>query len=251
MVGVSGHSIGEYGIMLDIVITGSSRPQLFPKFWKSFNEMVTYRGKKRIIWHEDFVYSEESSAVVKYVRDVVDELIIGNPSVGLGYALDSLINNYIENEFVFYIQEDFEFERPIDLDRLVHVMKNNESINLIFLKRSKNALIEEVEFDGVSMCKFQMWSFNPGLWRMDTVRKYWEPVDDGINAELHFNNNIGDIEVRKTMGLYVLGKHNSYNHIRHMAYDLRMEKFNWVDGKPGKHPTKEKSDLENRAPWLY
>lgn len=239
--------------MLDIVITSSSRPQLFPQFWETFNKMIIYRGRKRVIVHEDFVFPEESIKVVEYLNELelkgeIDEVITSNPFIGLGFALDNIIRNYVTSRFIFYTQEDWVFERPIDLDRLIWVMENNDDINLIFLKRSRNVLIEEVEIGGVPMCKFQLWSFNPGLWRVSAFRKYWKPSK--TEPELHFNNNIGTREQRKNMGLYVLGRHNDYNHVKHTGYNLRMAEWLRINNKPGTHPTKEKSDLKNRAPWL-
>jgi len=214
--------------------------------------MVHYDGERRIIIHEDCVFPEESRKVINYIDDKIDitkdDLLYSNPSIGLGKTLDNLVNNYITSDFVFYIQDDFEFERPIDLNRLLWLMKKHDDINLIFLKRSKNRFVEEVDIDGVNICKFILWSFNPGLWRMSTFRKYWKPTE--IEPELEFNMNIGTPEVRRDMGLYVLGRHDSYNHIRHLGYDCRMAKWHQVDSKPGKHPTKEAIDLKNRAPWL-
>ena len=81
---------------MEILITSSSRPQLWPYFWKSFNEMIYYRDKKSPIKiHEDFVFKKKSAEVVDYIKSLnspnFPEVYINDPAIGLGYTLDFMI----------------------------------------------------------------------------------------------------------------------------------------------------------------
>lgn len=246
--------------MLDVVITSSSRPQLFPYCWESFNKMVHIRDDKRVIVHEDMVFKKESDQVKNYIRGSVQEYYSDFPAVGLGRTLDWLIKEKINTKYMFYTQEDWEFERPVDLDQLMWVMDNNPQINLIFLNKTKNFETlngmhqKQHTYSGVDMCLYHSWTFLPGLWRMDFVRKHWRMRVE--RPEGYFTNTFGTHEQRtdcdyceKNIGAYILGKQNDYRYVRHLGNDWRMASWRIENGKPGGVHDKC-MDIPVIAPWV-
>jgi len=253
---------------IDLVITGSSRPQLFPFCWESFKKYVHFRGNLRVIFNEDFVFPKESHKMIKYLEGLRDkgeihEIIIHNPAIGLGNSLDHLIKHEIKSDFIFYLQDDWEFEVPIDLDRLLWIMERNPKINLIFLNKSKNwpklseTLYPQYTFDFVDFTLFHGWSFLPGIWRMKKVREKWKVRD--IRPEGFFTNQFGNHEQRldikyckENLGAYALGKNGEDRYIRHIGYDWRMANWRLQDGGkvPGGTYDKELMDYRFRPAWL-
>ena len=82
--------------MLEILITSSSRPQLFPIFWESFKKNCIIRQPYRVTVHEDFVYDDLSHQVADYCRSLIKKGEIytfdhDNPARGLGWTLDHYI----------------------------------------------------------------------------------------------------------------------------------------------------------------
>ena len=135
-----GGHMGSY----EILVTGSSRPQLWPYFWDSVKKMCIMRQPHRVTVHEDFVFPKQSEKVMKYAQKLqekgeVDVINSDKPAIGLAETLNRyIVKHRLEADYVFYLQEDWEFERPIDIDQIIYVMDRNPHINLVFFNKIKN-----------------------------------------------------------------------------------------------------------------
>ena len=251
---------------MEILITSSSRPQLWPYFWKSFKEMIHYRDKNtQIKIHEDFIYKNKSHEACGWINANLPikrtQTFINKPAIGLGYTLDFMIKR-LESKYTFYTQEDWEFERPVDLDQLMWVMDENPHINLIFLNKINNLKImngaphPEREFSGVKMCVYHAWTFLPGLWRTDFVKRHWRCRKE--RPEGFFTNTFGNHDQRmdvdyceRTFGAYSLGASMDWRYARHIGNDWRMAEWRrTIKGGPGGVHDKERMDLPYMAPWI-
>lgn len=251
---------------IDLVITGSSRPQLLPFTWESFKKYVFFRGEIRVIVHEDFVFPKESKKVIEYLnilkkKGEIHDIITHNPCIGLGKALDDIIKNRIKSDFIFYLQDDWEFERPIDLDQLLWIMEENKNINLIFFNKARNYKIlnkapcPQYTFGHQDFILWHGWTFLPGIWRMSKVREKWACRE--TRPEGFFTNQFGTHEIRqnveycvKNIGAYALGKTGECRYVRHLGNDWRMAKWRLKDGKPGGCHDASRMDDPYRAKWL-
>ena len=248
---------------IDVLITGSSRPQLFPYFWKSFKEKIHFDGKMNIYYHEDFVFPKESEKVLSYISNLNEDIKIysHNPPLGLGKSMDYMFKNHLKNDYMFYLQEDWEFERPVELDRLMWVMKQNEEVNFIGLNKIKNSgslngsSQPEYCYSGLDMILYHGWSFTPGIWKMPFVRKHWRVREE--RPEGYFTTAFGDHKTRqdceycrKHIGAYMLGKTGEFRYVRHLGNNWRMAKWRLEDGKPSGRHDSSTMDIPYRAPWL-
>ena len=187
---------------LDVCIFGSSRPKLIPFMWESFNRMVIFRGKKRILWNEDFVFPNESKKSVEIINKYNVNLYCRNPKIGLGKSMDEIFK-HVKSKYIFYLQEDWIFERPIDLDQILWVMDENPKINCIFFHKinitgSVNKIPQtEFIYSGLPMCIYPGWAFLPGIWRMDKVRKHWKSSEH--RPEGFFGNQLGTNEQKSNI----------------------------------------------------
>jgi len=252
---------------ISVVITSSSRPQLFPFMWKSFKKMLFFRETPYVIVHEDFVFTKESNEVMSYLNSLktlgeIHEVYFHNPAIGLGYSLDYLINSVIKTDYILYIQEDWCFERPIDIDQIVWVMDENPNINLIFFNKSLNfetlngELQPQYTYSGIDLCLYHSWTFLPGVWRCAKVRQHWRTRKE--RHEGYFTNSFGTHEQRqsieyceKNLGAYMLGQTGDYRYARHIGNDWRMESWRREkDGQPGGIQDTAIMDLPHMAPWV-
>jgi len=139
----------------------------------------------RIIVHEDVRDSEPfeagaSEAVCSAIeRDsgVPVVLLQTRPGTGLPRAMLRLLEASA-TEFVLYTQEDFDFVRPVPVERCLGIMQAEAINSVIFNKRNtlpvKGAHIpdrarwwtkEEVTFDGQTFCVAEHWRFQANLCR--------------------------------------------------------------------------------------
>lgn len=258
---------------LEVLITSSSRPQLFPFFWESFKRMCIIREKPKVTVHEDFVFPEESKKVVEYLKRLNEQrgenIIIDHddPPMGLGNALTHYYKRRVEAEYMFYMQEDWEFERPIDIDQILWVMDRNPHINLVFFNKIKNngsinkQKQQEFVYDGLPMCCYHAWAFLPGIWRTNFVRHHMKNGFAPERPEGNFTNRFGNHETRtpvdyvvKNMGTYIYGKQGESRYIRHLGNNWRMAKWRLEgprgDLRPGGNHNPDTMDLPYMAPWV-
>lgn len=256
----------EMATSLDVFITGSSRPQLWPLFWESYKEMVHIRLPHEVTVHEDFVFPDQSNEVVNYVMGLKNKRevnIIGynNPPIGLGYTMNNFIRKSSKSKYMFYCQEDWVFERPIDIDHILWVMDNNPKINLIFFNKiCNNAIInkqqqKEYTYSGMKMCLYHAWAFLPGIWRMDFVKQKWQT--NAFKPEGYFTNMaFGSNEMRadiayceNNMGAYIYGQQEEFRYVRHIGNDWRMAQWQLEGAHPGGNHNSETMDKPYMAPW--
>lgn len=248
---------------LDVLIMSSSRPQLFPYCWESFKKYFHFEGKLNVYFHEDFVFPSKSKKVLEYLSTIRDikHVSTHNPAIGLGMSMDHMFQNHCESKYLFNLQEDWEFERPIDVNQLIYVMEQNNEVNMIGLNKITNtpelngSPQPQCTYSGVDMILYHGWSFMPGLWNMDFVRKHWRVRE--VRPEGYFTNTFGTHEqrmdcehCRNRIGAYMLGKTGDYRYIRHIGNDWRMAKWRLENGKPGGCHDASRMDDPYRAPWL-
>ena len=249
---------------IDICVFGSSRPLLLfytMKFFKKY--MLTEQHKFRYILNEDFVFLEESQKVIKSSKELGFDLTFSrNPKIGLSYSMDHILKKVVKTPYIIYLQDDWEFERPVELDKIIYIMEKNKNINCVTFNKHKNIKglgnKREVDYDGVKLCVSNMWPFLPGIWRMDTIYKNWSVRYN--RPEGFFTNKFGTHEQRcdpdysmKNMGSYYYGHLGDFRYVRHLGGTWRMASWQLEqnDGKPNGEVHWEFQNVENdRAPWL-
>lgn len=247
---------------LDILITGSSRPELFPYCLESFKRMIHFSGRMRFILHEDFVLPNKSDRVIglSSIEDF-DCILKTNPAQGLGNALVLGLKE-VQTPFVFYLQEDWEFERPVDLDLLLYVMQQYDEINSFIFNKNRNfsgqmsfPMHECLFLYEVKACVSPGWFLLPSLWRTEFIRQRWKPHAE--RPEGKFTRSFGSHEQRKDsefckreMGAFLLGPAGDYRYVRHLGDSWRMAPWRMQGGKPGGNDISEAAVKTVRAPWL-
>jgi hypothetical protein len=253
---------------LEVLITGSSRPQLFAHFYESFKKMCIIREQPKVTMHEDFVFPKQSIKLVNKVLGKYPEIILDTdePPKGLGWTLEHYLFNRLNTKYVLYLQEDWLFERPIDIDKLVWIMDQNADINLIFFNKIRNngsinrQKQEQVDYNGEKFCVYHSWTMLPGIWRVDFVKKHW-PKGAHFKPESVFTQRFGTHDdrspveyCREKIGAYIMGKTGEHRYVRHMGNDWRMAAWQLekLAGKlvPGGNHNSKTMDLSYMAPWV-
>ncbi len=256
---------------LEVLITGSSRPQLWPYFWESFKKMCIMRDDPKIIVHEDQVFPGQTAEVVKYCErlkrnQAIDEFDLDAPAIGLGTTIERYLrSSRLNGKYTFYIQEDWEFERPIDIDHITWTMDRHDDINLIFFNKIKNngsinrQKQEQVDYDGYPYCVYHSWTMLPGIWRTGWVRKHWprnctHKPEGAMTRQFGLHDHRTSVEYcRENIGAYIYGRTGEFRYIRHLGNDWRMASWQ-LEGdrqnRPGGNHNSKTMDLDYMAPWV-
>ena len=251
---------------LDILIMGSSRPQLLVYLIESLQRFVLSQIQNveyKIFLHEDFLIPSESDKTIKFCKENNITVVNHNPNIGVGPAMDYMFKKHIKAPYLLYLQDDWEFERSgIDVDRILCMMNRNQNVNCVTFHKYRNMKPfdrwehKEVEFDGVGMCLYPGWTFNPGIWRMSKVRQHWRTKKE--RPEGYWQTGLGTHEQRMShkycednLGSYVYGGMGEYRYVRHLGGTWRMAEWQMNNKKPGGTLHWEfQSVKRDRAPWL-
>ena len=225
--------------MFYVVITSASRPELIPMLVKSFKKYVTLPQHSHIIFHEDVISTEQSEQTLDYIRqnDFTDTLLVTDPAQGWAAALSRCFE-IVKSNFVFFTSEDYEFERKVNVQDIISVMKSDEYVNQILLRQTpiRKSETNLTDFGRFSAYQAPKFNFHPGVWRTNYFLKYWNDTDYHYHPENTFNQN-NDLS-----GSYRI---DGYNHMRHTGYHHRVQE--WHRGM-APQLEKEKRDLKNRDP---
>lgn len=251
---------------IDTVIISASRPKLLPFVIDSFRKYMFYDKKIKLMLHEDFVYPEESKKVIEICKKRNIKTFKHNPAGGIGNAIQFMLDT-VTSKYVLILQDDFEFELPIDLNHILFVMDKNPHINNIFFNKRKNMKVingyhfKEEEYNGLRLCLSNQWPMFNGIWRTDYVRERWNIDCKGRTQEAHWNHTIkaGRVKehdyLRENVGCYAYGPLLWPRMIRHLGYTWAVKpKGSWARRKDGYggnalHDLK-KDTAKQRAPWL-
>lgn len=169
-----------------------------------------------------------------------------NPRIGRGPALNKL-RKHANSKYIFYMEEDFDFIKHINLDELIGVMDNHPHINQIafnwrnypYVPKPKGPngqdkyYYENRIFDDHMMYVSERWTWQPAIWRKDWVMKYWNfsKVRSNKNFNLIFKKDIGYEEWNpkwheENIGAYFYGNSNDEKdiYVEHTSWDIRHDR---------------------------
>jgi hypothetical protein len=219
-------AVDSYGV--EIIITSSSRPKLFKQFWESFESMVFFNDEVRITIHEDFRNQKQSIKIKDFIlsnttfMENKDHFFMStNPAKGVGKALDYLLNHHIRSKYVFFLEDDWVFEKPIYIDKIVDVMEKFSDIQQIILSKQKintykRKVGKEVVFDGIHFTEWDGWTHIPNVFRVNFVRKYWNSkCANEKYPESEFGRGLPrDYKKRK---VYFIGRKDDERYVKHIG----------------------------------
>ena len=253
---------------IDLMIFGSSRPKLLEYTYQSFKKMIEDISSNTNIhkkMHEDYVFSDESIQSIKYAKSKGFDVTVSQPFKGLGNGMKHMILNKAESPYIFYLQDDWEFERPVDIDRILWIMDKNPKIHCVTFNKYRNMKPiqdfedKEYDFDGQKMCIYNGWQFLPGIWRTAFIQPLW--LLHGTRKERpegYWQNILGSHEQRlshkwleETVGAYMYGGMGEYRYVRHIGGTWRMAEWRRKDGYGSGEVHWDFMNLKrDRAPWL-
>jgi len=259
---------------MDILVIASSRLEQLKYTIDHFLKFAHFYGDYRFILHEDFVIPKESEKVIKWAENQKDifkpeNIHYHNPPLGL-IGTTSYTLNLVKTPFFFNLQDDWIFERPIEIDRILRLMENVDDINLIVFakhripKYKSNIKLTEFKFpeidSGITLSQYSTWSFIPAIWRssfsipiclkaMKNKNKRTAPAR--MTNTIRTPDKKKDVEyLRKNMGAYFYGGHGEYRWVRHIGENARMEEWRIENGKPGKEGICQETNIMHLAPWI-
>lgn len=203
-------------MIIDVLITGSSRFEDFKKTIKSFLDKVSSKDGYRLHLHEDVVNKDESNRILHWSQGVFENVIHSDPRIGRPAALTKL-KGFVKSTYFVYLEQDWEFIKPVNLDDLRMFMGNNYKVRQVAFGDSRqpnNPVWESKVYKDLTFWRSKYWFMSPALWRTSFVMQRWDlfvPPLSGVN----FNHSIIDEFGKFQTGVRTVGEDNEY--IRHLG----------------------------------
>jgi hypothetical protein len=235
---------------IDILITSASRPNSLRSEVKAFKKHVKFSGQMNFHLHEDRVpkMEGESERLIEWARrkpSYFTTVYLSHPRIGRGPALN-LLRKHAKSKYIFYMEEDFDFIRDVDLDELIRLMDKYTTINQIAFPwrvRTVHAkpggphgddfVYQERTFDDHVMHIPDRWTWQPALWRRSWVMPHWNFAARRSNKMFNrkFKQGCGPLEwsaewLEKTYGAYFYSPvHKDPKvYVKHTSWDVRHDR---------------------------
>ena len=248
----------------DVVITSSSRPELLKMTIKYFKKFIHYQGKFRFLLHEDFIFPKESEKVVDWAREEFGEenVFFHDPPIELIESAAFLLKRVV-TPYMIMLQDDWMFERPVELDRIIYLMDNYSHVNLVNFNKARNTIKsgkweqpeEHFPKANCEMClKPQNFAFTPSVWRSSFAIPHYLKAKDKMNKKITAPARMTSYLRSKNIdfGSYSWGRNKEPRLHRHIGDKMRAEKHHRAsDGGWGdENQDHVKNAKRNMAQWL-
>lgn len=230
--------------MMDILVTSASRPECLKLGIESLGYLYCNEGFS-IHLHEDVVPGKEqqSSKLIKWAEESnkFTTIYVSNPRIGRGQALNKL-RIHAQSDYIIYLEEDWEFIKPVNLDFLLSRLKKNTSINQVcFYDRILRCIekpggpegvdvfkyvVGQFQFNGFSLFVSERWNWLPAIWFTDWVKKRWKfknhTADKEFNRSLKANCGLNEWDINwleNKIGAYIYSDNDEYitPYVRHTS----------------------------------
>jgi hypothetical protein len=221
---------------LDVLICGSSRPQVLIYLLESLDRFVISQSQNtdfRLLMHEDVLNKQKSEKSIELAKEWGVEVVVHDPPIGYGPAMKQMLHNYIKTQYMLNLQDDWEFERTgIDIDRILWVMERKKKINSIVFNKWENAkqfgALKEYTYHGLKLSIAHQWHVLPGIWRVSVARKHWQAAESNPAAAFmrQFGGTAEDPEdAAKRIGSYWYGGMGEPRWVRHNGNTWKTTKW--------------------------
>ncbi len=115
---------------VSIVIQSAGRKEYLERTIEALRKYFDYDpAKTHWLIIDDYPVSKETRDYIKSL-DFFDTLILNERNRGIGYSINRIFAE-VKTEFVFYCQEDYEFLRPIHIEEMIKILRENSHLSQI------------------------------------------------------------------------------------------------------------------------
>ena len=198
-------------IDIDIGISSCARPKLLSRCLESFFSMLkkSDRIRVRVFIVEDYVEDNERRTVGKnWIIEnshYFDDIFFLEKNAGFGWHFQEIVKN-CEAKYLFRLEDDHYFLKPIDLELLIYLIEMIESAISINLKRDGHKFdwFDRQKFvNDIPLVKTKLFSDSIGIFDVPKLRSLLDTV--GYKNQLHERAILTPASLQLKYDKYCLG----------------------------------------------
>lgn len=240
---------------IPVLITSSSRFLPLKVQMLSFIDKAKLNGNFIFYLNEDVIQERtvESNSLVQWAKksNIFKKIFVNNPNEGRGSALNRMRKFAEGYKYIFYLEDDWEFLRYINVNSILNLMDKHEDINQIgFHNRHQKRIFTSYQFhynykdyniDGHDLILSERWGFSPSIWRTSFILPHWEFPSKYAGKWIqnkfksNYENQTKEINfetyqdfLKKSLGAYYYGKLGGnmfeYAPTYHLCPDIRNDR---------------------------
>jgi len=216
---------------VDILINSCARPDVLKRSINTFRKHIKTSHTLRYVILEDKVDDKERQrAGRKWLnknRNLFDEIHFAEKRMGPGFFFAPVVK-LCKTDYFFHLEDDNEFTFDIEIDPVVEVMKNNEYITEVVLRRgitdSRNHPTNVV-IDGLKLTEMDIFSVATGVFNTKSVKEIINKV--GWKRQLREVWILGPAAKELGFKKYTLGFNKNKPHYEHIGPKKGYRKGGW------------------------
>lgn len=197
---------------IDVIIFSASRPELLDITLNSFKKHITFSGKLNFFL-EDGDFNHANSLISKQIaiKHGIPPQNINIEKVGsYGYAITNAFSRWITSRYIFFLEDDWECVKDINLDHVFDCLQKYTQYNQIKFNRRDNdthnfyvkmqhqkpyykKYLHQLPYEVTMKVNNNIfpaigslhWYFNPAIWRTDFIIPRWK----GFYRNVHLKTN--------------------------------------------------------------
>lgn len=163
-------------MIVDVLINSCARPDVLAISVRSFQKYIKTTHELRYIILEDKVDDERrQNKGVEWIvknKNLFYEIHFSKKKLGPGFFFAPIVK-LCKTDFFFHLEDDNEFTKDINIDPLIEVMKNNQYIAEVVLRRGVNDRRnhpKNVIIDGMKFTEMDIFSVATGVFNTKNVK---------------------------------------------------------------------------------
>lgn len=127
----------KYDGTIDVITTATIRPDLLERTLHSFSRLLAQHDRWRLLLNVDPIGRKDKTRrdVVDVAKQYFDEIVLNLPKEPSFPAAWFWCVEQVENEFVLWLEDDWELLLPVDLIEMIAIMRENEDLASLRLPR--------------------------------------------------------------------------------------------------------------------
>lgn len=222
-------------MIVDVLINSCARPDILDTSIKSFRKYIKTSHDLRYVILEDKVDSiSRQKNGMKWLeknKKLFHEIHIADKKMGPGFFFAPTVK-LCKTDYFFHLEDDNEFIKEIDIDPMIEVMKNNDYIAEIILRRGrvdKRNNPKDITIDGLELTEFDIFSVATGMFNTKIVKQIIDVA--GWKTQLREVQVLGKISKELDFKKYTIGHDDSSPSYIHVGPSMGYRKGAWKDEK--------------------
>jgi hypothetical protein len=221
----------EKMMIIDVLINSCARPDVLENSIFSFKKYIKTIHNFRYVILEDKVDNRERQQLGRnWINDhkyLFDEIHYSHKRMGPGFFFAPIVE-LCKSEYFFHLEDDNLFFKDIFIDPIIDIMKVNNNILEVILRRGKTDKRnnpKNIKINDLELTEFDLFSVSTGIFNTKLVNDVLDKT--GRTTQLREVHILKPASIELGVKKYTLGYNTNDVDYKHVGIDKNYRKGAW------------------------